>query len=225
MDLKTIEHALAEYGLILLATFHVNPDDNIPGLAGADGTLVLAGNGGPAMWHCFASQRPEPSVSDPLDTWSRRVFEKVAAQLAGNVSALFPFHGPPYLPFQAWASKAGNAHPSPFGPMVHDTYGLWHAYRGALLIPSLLDLPVRQPQPSPCDACRHKPCLSACPVDAFGPGTYDIPACVGHLASGHGESCFGKGCLARSACPVGREFAYEEAQARFHLDTFFANHR
>jgi hypothetical protein len=30
------------------------------------------------------------------------------------------------------------------------------------------------------------------------------------------------GCLARRACPVGREYAYDPAQARFHMQAFLA---
>ena len=199
-----------------------------PGLVTGNATLILAGNAGPAMWRAFAAQRLDDDEPDPLDCWSRRtlatITEKLSAEFDLTVTALAPFDGPPYLPFQDWAKKSGAVHPSPFGPVVHIQYGLWHAYRGALLIPAALELPPVTPAPSPCRDCADKPCLSGCPVGAFGDAGYDVPACVGHLAGGRGDDCFRKGCLARAACPVGAAYAYGEDQARFHLGKFFANH-
>ncbi len=231
MDL-TIDSELAGCGLIRLGAFHPAPGDGVPGPAGdrpQTASLILAGNAGPAMWRVFAGQRRREDDPDPLDRWSRRTLTRIAAKLSRDhglpVRALFPFDGPPYLPFQRWAQKSGAVHPSPFGPMIHNQYGLWHAYRGALVIGAALDLTPAIPAPSPCDDCARKPCLSACPVGAFGAAGYDVPACVGHLASGRGEDCFRLGCLARAACPVGVGYAYGEDQARFHLNMFFARHR
>ena len=73
----------------------------------------------------------------------------------------------------------------------------------------------------------EKPCLGACPVGAFGPredpeapAPYDIPACVGHIASPEGSDCMTGGCLARRACPVARDYVYGPDQARFHMQRF-----
>jgi hypothetical protein len=32
-------------------------------------------------------------------------------------------------------------------------------------------------------------------------------------------------CLARHACPVGRDYRYAPAQARFHMQSFLRNHQ
>ncbi len=214
-----------------MGAFHPGSEDGVPGLEGVPPgtiTLVLAGNAGPAMWRAFDDASRQTDDPNPLDNWSRRTLSTLAAKLCGDsgldIQVLFPFDGPPYFSFQKWAQKSSDVHPSPYGPMVHGQYGLWHAYRGALVIPAKLDLPPLNPSPSPCEDCADKPCLSTCPVSAFGAGTYDVPACIGHLASGRGDECFRRGCLARAACPVGTEYAYGEAQARFHLGKFFANH-
>lgn len=232
MDLLTIDTLLAGRGLTLLGAFHPGPDDHVPGLENGSlgtATLVLVGNAGPAMWRAFARQPRRDSDPDPLDHWSRQTLTTVATTLSKKVDlpvlALFPFDGPPYRPFQKWAQRTGNVHRSPLGPMVHHQYGLWHAYRGALLVPARLNLPPVTIIPSPCDACAAKPCLAVCPVQAFDGTAYDVPACVDHLASGAGEDCFKRGCLARAACPVGASYAYGEDQARFHLGKFFAAHR
>ena len=233
MTLSSIDTLLGTAGLIRLGAFHPGPSDGVPGFDSqrqGDATLILAGNAGPAMWRVFSKQRRQEDDPHPLDGWSHRCLTRIASELSDNlarpVQALFPFGGPPYLPFQRWAHKSGDVAPSPFGPMVHKKYGLWHAYRGALLIHTKLEFPLQPGSrpPSHCADCDDKPCMSACPVNAFGSSGYDVPACIEHLASGNGEECFRLGCLARHACPIGREYAYGEDHARFHLGKFFAAH-
>ncbi len=220
MDFKDIEDALAGTGLIVRGGFHPSGEerDDIPGAAE---TVVLIGNAGPAMWRAFAAATtPEARSGDahPLDGWTRRVLTEVASALGAK--ALFPFTGPPYLPFQRWALRAGGVHVSPIGPLIHPEYGLWHAYRGALAFEQRLGLPAPPTDSSPCESCADKPCLRACPVAALTPGDYDVPACVAHISSADGEDCLGGGCLARRACPVGRDYAQEPEQARFHMTKF-----
>jgi len=78
----------------------------------------------------------------------------------------------------------------------------------------------RDPRPSPCDSCASRPCLSACPVGAFGADGYDVGACAAHLRRPAGLACMDGGCLARRACPVGGEHAHGPAQAAFHMRAF-----
>lgn len=224
MHLQTLQTALNGFGLLLRGGFHPGPGEDLTledAPAGRPSTLVLIGNAGRRFWPAFSKQRR--TEADPLDAWTRRVLNQVADGFGAR--PLFPFDGPPYLPFQQWALRAAAVSPSPIGPLIHPTYGLWHAYRGALLFETMIDLPALQPQASPCEKCPDKPCLSSCPAEALKAGAYDVPACLDHLESRHGESCLSGGCLARSACPVGREYAYEEAQARFHMEHFRAAQR
>ena len=44
-----------------------------------------------------------------------------------------------------------------------------------------------------------------------------MAACVDHVAGETGGSCRERGCLARRACPVGREFAYAPEAGAFHM--------
>ena len=210
-----IAAALAESGLIARGAFYPEPADGAP--AGA-GTVLLAGNAGPAMWTAFAAETP--TGSDPLDTWCRSVLEDIAARF--GATALLPSDGPPYLPFQRWAMRAADVYRSPLGILIDPQYGLWHGYRGALAFPGRLQLPQRAAREHPCESCSERPCLSACPVAAFGEGGYDVPACAAHLRDDAGADCMTLGCRARRACPVGRDHVFGAAQAGFHMRAFLA---
>jgi hypothetical protein len=215
--------AAAEAGLLLRGGFACRPEDGVPALP--DGrraaSVVLLGNAGSSLWPAFAaSPERRDGGKDPLDRWSARIIGALAVRF--GAAALFPFGGPPYNPFQRWALRAEGLAPSPLGMLIHPTYGLWHAYRGALAFAEVLPLPPRADAPSPCDSCTEKPCLGACPVGAFDGTGYAVPACVKHLASGAGEDCMSGSCLARRACPVGQDDHYQAEQAGFHMETFLA---
>jgi len=224
--LAAIEAAFEDAGLVPRGAFHPSPDDGVPPLADgrATATLVLAGNAGPGMWEAFARA---PEIDDgeahPLDRWTRRVLAEIADALGGG--ALFPFGGPPYLPFQRWAMRGHPVAPSPIGPLIDPDYGLWHAYRGALAFAETIALPPRREIASPCETCTERPCLATCPVGAFTAGGYDVAACAAHLETPAGSDCMEHACRARRACPIGRAHAYSPAQARFHMDAFRANRR
>ena len=195
--------------------FHPIAPDGVPG---DPATLVLVGNAGPAMWRAFAAARAADRFAEsanPLDDWVREVLSGVAEELAAV--PLFPFGGPPHLPFQRWAQRAEAVYPSPLGVLIHPEYGF---YRGALAFAQRLDLPPRDDRPRPCDSCADKPCLSTCPVAAFGQDGYDVSVCVAHISAPAGADCVDLGCRARRACPVGREFIYQPANAAFHMAAF-----
>src|SRR5690606_12865116 len=114
--LARVEAGLAAEGLLVLGVFHPRADDGIPVLAGDRpcGTLILAGNAGGSLWPAFsASPEVRDGRPDPLDRWSARVIGAVAASVGG--AALFPFGGPPYLPFQRWARRGAALGQSPLG--------------------------------------------------------------------------------------------------------------
>ncbi len=219
MSLAALGAALRAHGLLLRGAFHPRAEDAVP--APAAGTVALVGNAGPALWRVFArSPEARDGRPHPLDRWTRRILDAIAADLGART--LYPFDGPPHLPFQRWALRAEPVHVSPLGLLIHPAYGLWHAYRGALTFPGRLALPPRPALPSPCAGCAGRPCLSACPVAAFTAGGYAAAACRRHLAAPAGEPCMGAGCLARRACPVGRDYAYVPQQAALHMRAFLA---
>ncbi len=214
---------LDPHGLAIGCGFHPGAGDGVPPVAKGRlaQTLYLVVNLGGAMWPVF-SRSPEfaDGAPHPLDRWTGRVLRAVA-QEAGAM-ALFPFGGPPWLPFQRWAIRGGSVARSPLGILIHPEYGLWHAYRGAITLDQRLPLPEADPRPRPCDSCPDRPCLSACPVVAFKPEGYDAAGCRGHVGGLAGARCREGGCLARLACPVGRDHAYPPAQMAFHMQAFLA---
>lgn len=221
-----IEAAAAETGIAVRGAFHPNTTDGVPAMPDGTpvGTLVLAGFVGHGQWPTFAASREAADGGpDPLDRWSRRVIGELAAEL--DAVALYPFDGPPFLPFQRWAMKAEPVHPSPLGMLIHPDWGLWHSYRGALAFRERWALPAPDRRTSPCDGCRAKPCLSACPVGAFKPGHYDVESCAAHIASVGGSDCIDFACRARRACPVGTTHRYTRDQASFHMRAFQAARR
>ncbi len=221
MNLVEIERSLQDAGLTPRGAFHPASGDGVPSVEGKTParTVVLAGNAGPRMWRAFDAARAGQPMT--LDAWSERALTDLAARLGAR--AVFPF-ARPYLPFQRWALRAEACHRSPLGLLIHPDYGLWHGYRGALLFAAAIELPPPDPRPSPCIGCADRPCLSACPVSAFSHAGYDVPACARHLAGLPEPACMDIGCLARHACPIGRDYRYAPAQARFHMKAFRVNH-
>ena len=219
MLLSSLTARIGVAGLAFRGAFHPTATDDPPQLSNRSpaGTIALVGFAGPGDWPAFAGSREAADeMPNALDRWSRRVVTALAEE-AGAV-ALFPFGGPPWLPFLRWARKAEPVHPSPLGLLIHPDWGLWHAYRGALAFAEKLDLPPPDTRPSSCDTCADRPCLTACPVGAFSLGAYDVPVCKMHIASPTGADCMELGCRARRACPVGRPYSPEEAS--FHMRAF-----
>lgn len=221
MTLGEIEQALHDAGLSPRGAFHPVSGDAVPQLA--DGrparTVVLAGNAGPRMWRSFAAARSQSGST--LDAWSKDALTRIAVRL--EATALFPFERP-YAPFQRWAMRAEACHRSPLGMLIHPDYGLWHSYRGALLLAEELELAPGYRRDNPCASCAERPCLWACPAGAFSAAGYDVPACVRYLAAAPEPACMEIGCVARHACPVGLDYRYAPEQARFHMRAFLKAH-
>lgn len=223
MGYDDVAASIESAGLVPRGGFAAVPAARVPDLPNGRGarTVVLAGDVGGRMWPAFAAARP--GLGDhPLDSWTRTVLDRVATATGG--AAVYPFGGPPHHPFQCWAQRAEPVTPSPIGILIHPLWGLWHAYRGALLYAEAFPVPPRGQAPSPCDSCRDRPCLTTCPVGAFTGASYDVGRCVAHVRSESGGACRDAGCLARRACPIGRDLAHGPAQAAFHMAAFVHAH-
>lgn len=184
-----------------------------------NGALFLVGSVGDEFFQYFRASPEYATAENPLDQWSKRIIDNICDKL-DNAEAIYPFDLPS-PPFQSWAMASDEVSQSPMGILIHNSYGLWHAYRGAIKISNLqAESPPQNPF-SPCDSCDDKPCLSACPVGAFESHKYDTKACFSHLDSGESQSCFGSACLARRACPVATEKAYAPEVSQFFMTSFY----
>lgn len=210
-------------GLTVRGGFHVRPEDGVPDTAGDGCSLILIGNAGSSFWPEFRqSTEYRDGRAHPLDRWSERVIGGLGRELSAR--PLFPFGGPPWHPFLRWARRAEPVTPSPLGMLIHPRYGLWHAWRGALVFNRRLEGLAEPTQaPSPCLSCVEQPCLHGCPVHAFDGQGFDVTACTDHLSGAN--DCTTQGCLARNACPAGKPFEYVQEQRRFHLAAFLGANR
>lgn len=221
MPLAELTEALAWHGLRVRGGFatDVATDADVLRMAPWARTLILIGNVGSELWDKSGAQIAALDDPDPLDRWTRNVVQPIASSVDGR--ALFPFEGPPYWPFQRWAERAEGVRSSPIGIQVHPEFGLWHAYRAAILLRDLIPLPRRE-QAHPCNTCVDRPCLTHCPVNAFTSAGYEVDRCVAHVVALQNEagSCSDVGCLARLACPVGTAWRYHPEHAGFHMRAF-----
>jgi len=214
MDYAALQEQAHARGLAIYGGFHPGPGDACPP---AVKTLLLLGPDGPGFWPRLQAE-PEftDAGPDPLDRWSRRVIGAWACAL--RAKAVFPFTGPPYRPFLAWATASGRAWSSPVGMLVHDRAGLMISFRGALGLKSRVALPA-PPAAPPCEGCA-RPCLDACPVGALTGAGYDVGACHAYLATGPGRACLTDGCAVRLACPVSAAFGRLPEQSAHHMRYF-----
>jgi len=218
--LASVDALASAVGLGVRGAFHPSGEEQqlLGGLALPTGTLVLLGFTGSVQWpHFAASTEANDGLPDPLDRWSRRLIGALARKL--GASELYP-SGKPHVPFQRLAAKAESVHSSPIGLLIHPQWGLWHAYRGALVFRARLELQSPPEVRSPCAACSDNPCLTTCPVKAFNANGFELRACIAHVTSTAGAECRSGGCRARRACPVGTEFRYGTDQMRFHMEAF-----
>ena len=226
LDFDQLCRRAASIGLAVRGAFDPAPGE-LGAVAGVaqSGTVVLLGFTGNDQWSVFqGSAEARDGLPHPLDRSSQRVIGALAREL--DADDFYPSGSPASpLPFQRLARRCEPVHPSPIGLLIHETYGLWHAYRGGLVLRERIALPPSPSCASPCESCADRPCLSACPVQAFRDGSFDIDACVSHVRSAAGSDCREHGCLARRACPVGPQFRYAADQTRFHMTAFLRSVR
>lgn len=218
-----IGEALAAYGLVRRGGLNFGRDeDTPPGPSGrAARAVMLVGQAGASAWPYFSAwrERQARDLRHPLDTWAREVIGEVGRQFGAR--AVSPSDRP-FVPFQLWAKRAEGLRASPMGLLMHPRYGLWHAYRGALLFDSEIAFAPREEVVHLCDACVEKPCLKSCPIGAYSGSGFDYAGCRAHLHSGAGGECMSRGCLDRRACPHGAGYRYPSDMQVFHMDAFAA---
>lgn len=175
--------------------------------------LLLVGNGGPRFWRALRASGF--SSAHPVDDFSR---DRVNAMADGYLHApvrrwLYP--GSVAIPLQRLGALAGWHHCSPLGIGINRRFGLWFAYRAALLIGAELPTGPILEGGAPCVRCSEKPCVQACPAAAVAAASDpDIDRC-GRFRLTEGSPCEAT-CLARLACPVAPDSRYVSEQLAHH---------
>lgn len=218
--ISRIDDALTACGLMVRGAVALSSEDRAPnGPSGMPArSVVLVGHGGADYWPHFERWRSTQTqdLANPLDAWSRSVLEEVASLVGAR--ALLP-NDRPYAPFQQWAIRAERLCPSPIGLLIHPVYGLWHAFRGALLFDAEIEIQQAEQLNHPCDVCVGKPCMNACPVSAFTAAGFAYERCLVYVREPQGQGCR-TGCQARNACPIGIEYRYPASVQTFHQAAF-----
>jgi len=212
----------------------IDLENNVRGILSPNGLLplgwfdidgqpaLLIGNVGSSLWSAFSkSDQLADGKRDPMNRWTEITISAMVDELRpGLVSEIrYPF-GEPNWPFQDYARQGLGVEQSPIGLLIHPKHGLWTAYRAVLVFEQRFEVPKPEISARPCDSCLEKPCLNTCPIGAFAEDGYDYIACKAHVASEPGRTCLDGGCLARQACPVGRNYSYERRHQAFHMKAY-----
>lgn len=210
---------MSSRAVVEVAAAPLIPDDGF-----GRGVVRLYGPG-PGLWRSFSrSIEALDGGPDPLDRWSDRIGAALAAERDAELVSLRT--NDPAPPVLRWLLRSGRAHPSPIGPLVGDSDGLWLSVRFGLIdrrADATATSASSSAVASPCAACPERPCRMACPVGAFTPAGYDAEACARHVAGPDSERCAELGCAARRACRVGS--IPEPARAAFHMTAFLRGRR
>ena len=210
--LEFLQRILKKKGLEVVGYFNPDRSDSVcPTIR----TIILIGTKEPHFWNIFKkSKEYRENKKDPLDSWSKKILQKIALNF--DAKPFFPFEAP-FQPFIAWAKECNTMSSSPVGLLVHNKKGLFISFRGALGIYEYIKSP--NDLQDVCNSCE-KPCLTVCPVNALNQNGYDAARCKDYLNTPDGKDCK-DGCLVRRSCPVGRNLRQKE-QSNFHMSAFLS---
>ena len=188
--------------------------------------LILIGHGGKQLWQSLKIwQELNPSTrasEDPIDHFSKFHVEKYFNDRLGtdDLETIFPLSQSvlnpqqPFLNLQEFGQLVGWHHPSPFGVGINKQWGSWFAYRAVVLVKSNYQSTKATGSISPCQTCDKKPCIKTCPAKALDNESLNINACLSYRKQ-KDSNCKDR-CIARMACPVGKEHQYDSEQIRYH---------
>lgn len=169
--------------------------------------LILLAHAGRLLWEKV--QAADLPGTDPIDDYTAACVHKFFT--AHNISSRLLYPGPAAVNLQAFGRLAGWHHAAPFMVGIDADWGSWFAYRALIVAASDFPLSAVQEKTHPCLSCAATPCIAACPAGALQP-EFSLAACADYRLQEN--SACADNCLARRACPVGREHGYTVAQMR-----------
>ncbi len=180
----------------------------------AERQLILFAHAGRRLWEQV--QAMASRTAHPIDTYSVDTVEQWFALALPGAKYRFVYpHGLPagkHIGLQRLGMLAGWHHASPFMIGIDAKWGSWFAYRAAVVADTDLPASPAEDHGHPCESCRSKACITACPAHALDTGSMETDKCRDQRLM-QGSPC-ALNCLARCACPVGAEHRYENSQIR-----------
>ncbi len=172
--------------------------------------LILLGHAGRRLWESVKAA--EVDREHPIDDFTvrtvRRWFAEEYPQHAYDV--IYP--GTHAIGLQRLGQLAGWHHATPFMVGIDARWGSWFAYRAVILADTAFAPTGPEESEHPCNSCKDKPCIAACPASALAGGQFDLDRCIGYRRQA-GSRCR-ETCIARVSCPVGIDHRYAEEQIR-----------
>lgn len=177
--------------------------------------VLLVGNFGRAMWENLQNQPGETLDDDnPIDRYSTSTVETILDESDNVDKYEIIYPGPKNPPLQRLGKLAGFQSDSLLKIGIHPEYGTWFAYRVLALLDCDFISVKRQHIVPVCMECKTRDCIRACPVNAVTLDKFESKKCFDYRI-GRDSPCQKK-CLARIACPVGKEHQYSAEQISWH---------
>ena len=220
---------LSEVGINLQAVFDIEslPVEIRQNMAAAMGDtspyrqLILFAHGGGQLWSSLNSPigNARQDRDNPIDAFSTAAISDYLKTLDPKMRFTFLYPKHSSVPLQQLGALMGWHHQSPLKIGINSQWGLWFAYRAAVLVDSNFAQSKPLTNSSPCNDCAPgevKPCVKACPAHAMDNGDFDLEACMDYRLE-DGSQCANR-CIARNACPVRVEHRYSDEQMHYHYD-------
>ena len=208
------EMELSKAGFDLVQRFSVDaynnlvkPENRLPEYGKSHGVLI--GNT-KAIWPVFVEflkRQPEwLNNPHPFDCFvEQRIMECLKTLDASFQIRFAHLPEPAHIAFQTLAQISGLAYLSKSHLSIHPEYGPWFSLRAALVIESENIVSTKELMQNPCDFCR-----SGCEV-AF----QKVMGKIGDLKN-HAAIEWTEWLAVRDACPLGREYRFENDQLEYH---------
>ncbi|MCH9852323.1 MAG: hypothetical protein K0U45_02345 [Alphaproteobacteria bacterium] len=217
--------------------------DNLPaGELPAGELFVIVASVGGGFWQKFTDAMPDAmfgkaATAHPFDDYSKSVLHKITQPYGAN------YYHPsdrPYLPFQQYCMMLNDVyamplfHRSPLGILFHQHYGLWYGLRGLLALSNIGDKEIVAWQDAvkplaiadgvrhnDCANCQNQPCVASCPAMAVRSDFFDVEKCCDYIVETLNHCT--NSCVARGACPYGRQHRYPSEKLTYLMRTRIKN--
>ena len=226
---------LDDAGINLQAVFELNvlPESQLSSLTDAVDDisqfshLLLLAHAGKNFWQQMKNwcqqNKERQSLTDPVDDYAQFKVEKFLQQQPSIKHFQLVYPSSIHLNLQAFGKLAGWHFDSPLRVGINHKWGTWFAYRAAVLFAGELQSSQQSQLKPVCSSCMTQACVSACPAKAISLEEYNIQACI-HFRLTENSPCRDQ-CLARLACPVGKQHQYSKQQVNYHYGRSLATIR